>query len=125
MTPGMTAIKMLHSHARTHRGWNTPCIKHRVVVELPKTKRTTESMETANTAWLKKNQKRKTCSTADQPRWYIWEEELMDSDEYEVLQKALNLKEADPENQLGGEDWQEQGQDWPPSLRTKTTEYDI
>ena len=74
-------------------------ITHRVVVELPKSKRSTEAMETMNTAWLKKNQKRKTRSTADQPRWYIWEEELMDSDEYEVMQKALKLKEADPENQ--------------------------
>ena len=77
--------------------WRGP--KHRVVVELPKAKRSTEAMETMNTAWLIKNKKRKTRSTLDQPRWYLWEDELMDSDEYEALQKATKMKEADPENQ--------------------------
>ncbi len=79
--------------------WRGP--KHRTVVEMPKGKRNTEHMESINTAWLKKNAKRpvKTRTIEDQPRWYIWENELMDSDEYEEQQKKLKQKEADPENQ--------------------------
>ncbi len=81
--------------------WRGP--KHRTVVEMPKGKRNTEHMEAINTAWLKKNRARtsKTRSTDDQPRWYIWENELMDSEKYEEQQKELKRKEADPENQAG------------------------
>jgi hypothetical protein len=70
---------------------------------MPKGKRNTEHMESMNTAWLKRNAKRpvKTRTVEDQPRWYIWENELMDSDEYEEQQKKLKQKEADPENQTG------------------------
>ena len=70
---------------------------------MPNAKRNTEHMESMNTAWLKRNAKRpvKTRTTDDQPRWYIWENELMDSDEYEEQQKKLKQKEADPENQTG------------------------
>ena len=93
-------------------------MKHRTVVELPKAKRNTESMEGLNTAWLKRNKARtsKTRTTEDQPRWYIWENELMDSEEYEVQQKELKRKEADPEKTGKGKGKNSKGDEPNPSV---------
>ena len=80
--------------------------------------------------YLFKNKKGKARSTQEQPRGDIWENELMDSDEYEELQKALKLTEADPENRRGRlararPRLARASRARPPSMRTKWTEYDI
>jgi hypothetical protein len=70
---------------------------HRTVVEMPEKDRGLIAVATRGKAWAQKNSKRasKNRSDADKPLWYIWEAELVDTDDFNAA--AAEEKAKDPE----------------------------
>jgi hypothetical protein len=69
---------------------------HRTVVEMNNKERGLHAIAKKDKAWRQKNNKKaKILRGVDQPLWYIWEAELVDTDSYN---KARAIKKAsDPE----------------------------